>query len=69
MLRGQKKLTHLFTPKTVGLIMKAFQCGLSVKELAHLMAVEPALIEEFIRMVMTGKPIVIGGRAGREWTR
>lgn len=62
MLRGQKKLTHLFEPKTVGLVVKAFQYGMSIEELGHLMNVKPELIEAFIRMVMTGKSIVIGGR-------
>lgn len=54
MLRGQKKLAHLFESKTVGLVVKSFKYGMSIEELAHLMAVKPALIEEFIRMVMTG---------------
>ena len=62
MLRGQKKFAHVFDPKTVSLVVKAFKYGMSIEELGHLMAVKPPLIEEFIRMAMTGKSIMIGGR-------
>lgn len=53
-VRGQSKLLHLFDPRTIAIIVSCFKGGIGIEDLAHLMQVEPALIEEQIRLVMNG---------------